>query len=506
VNSLLWGLFAMQPIFLPAPVHTLVTAPAGAGKSTCFAIPNAYFWPKSLVTLDIKGEIFTAAARWRARGLRRRQVRLDPLRVLGPGGDTLNVLAHLDPASPSFLAEIRCLAEALIIKEPQEKDPHWNQSSEIWLAGLLADVVRHLPPAHRNLQAVRTVMTNAKFLSEAVSRLVKSEDEFLRRAGGMLLNYSGKELFSTLTNFNRHLSFLDDPLIYEFTVRSSFSPRALLDGNTDVWFLLPPQFLRSQGRLARLVLTSFLRTVAAAGIDRHREILFLLDEFPALGRMDILQDAITQYRGYGVRLCMIIQSLSQIAQMFPEGQHEVVMANTDQIYLGIRDYPTAEAVSKKCGQATVHTRNAQISTGRSWSEGHGYSEGGNAGWSQGVGETGKALLRPEEVLNLGKRRAVVFLQNLSSPLLVDTCPYYQDAAFLGGTSPLGWRHFVHCLSFFLLTIVVAASALAWRADVERQVRPGWQAYPPAPWVIPQVTPHDRNPAPFPVRLPPPASG
>src|SRR5262249_44048572 len=154
-----------------------------------------------------------------------------------------------------------------------------------------------------------------------------------------------------------------------------------------------------------------------AGADRHRQCLFLLDETASLGKLDVLSEAITQVRGFGLRSMLVYQALAQLQQQFPEGQHETVLAQCDQLYLGIRDLPTAKLVSEQCGNYTGVARNVGDNEGDSHSEGRDFSRSYSSGRSRGASEVSAPLLRPEDVLQMGNRTAVAFIQNLP-PLLI----------------------------------------------------------------------------------------
>ncbi|MGQ0619376.1 MAG: type IV secretory system conjugative DNA transfer family protein [Panacagrimonas sp.] len=66
------------------------------------------------------------------------------------------------------------------------------------------------------------------------------------------------------------------------------------------------------------------------------------------------------------------------------------------------DLETAEWVSKSLGDKTVRTKSESVNTGTN-------ADGGtSSGTSTSYGEIGKALLRPEDILTLGNRRAIVF--------------------------------------------------------------------------------------------------
>ena len=49
----------------------------------------------------------------------------------------------------------------------------------------------------------------------------------------------------------------------------------------------------------------------------------------------------------------------------------------------------------------------------------------------GVGEAGRRLIQPSEVMRLGRDKMVVFMRGLAHPILAERVRYYDDAAFTG---------------------------------------------------------------------------
>ena len=84
---------------------------------------------------------------------------LDPFKLVTQTPDTFNPLDFIDKDSPTAIDECRDLAEALVIRTGQEKDPHWADSAEAWISALTALVVQYGEPNDRSLQTVRTLLT-----------------------------------------------------------------------------------------------------------------------------------------------------------------------------------------------------------------------------------------------------------------------------------------------------------------------------------------------------------
>jgi type IV secretion system protein VirD4 len=495
----LGALLAMMPVFNQSHVHTLICSPAGGGKTTCLIINNVLAWRDgSLFCFDPKGEIYRNVVGYRE-SLGRRVLRMDPFHVCGPGGATINVLDGLSYRQPHFLPEIRALVESLVIKDLHDQNPYFNDVSVGYMAAVLADTVRFRPAAERNLQTFRSVLCYGPGLIEVMLRLAGSNDEFLCRAAGKMGQHRDRELFSVLSTCQRHTDFLDDPLTGQFTQQSSFPlAKALRDGRTDLFFILPPQYLKSHSRLSRLILTACLRTLVRAGEDRHRQCLFVLDELPSLGKLDILSEAICQLRGFGLRTLLAVQALAQLEQQFPEGQHLSVLANCDQLYLGIRDLATAKTVSEMAGSRTARTYRADFSRNGGFSQGR--ESSASSGWSRSAGESEVAelLLRPEDVLQLDRETMVAFLQQ-RPPFLLQACPYYRDNAWSEAAQGLTVRERLACLFALVLAVILTQLVGSWSEEAARPPRPpAIRLAPAAPHPSPPVLTPGRD---RPARLP-----
>src|SRR5262249_36774125 len=152
---------------------------------------------------------------------------------------------------------------------------------------------------------------------------------------------------------------------------------------------------------------------------------YILDEAASLGHMECLDDAVDKYRAYGVRLQFYYQSLGQLKTCWPDGQDQTLLSNVTQIYFGINDLPTAEYVSNRLAEATILVTSGGTSTGTSRQDAKGertYSTSSNStsNWNQ----MARRLLKPEEVMALDLRVAVVFTPGVR-PLWTWLIRYYE---------------------------------------------------------------------------------
>jgi type IV secretion system protein VirD4 len=363
-------------------------------------------------------------------------VYLDPFGLESAKSDCFNPFDYIDRDSETSIDDCRDLAESLVIRG-QEKEQHWNDGAEIFIAAMSTAIVNFGQPGDRSMQTLRGLLTDPKRMEAAIAAMVASQkwSGILARVGAQLANYKDRELASTLTTAGRFLRFLDTPSIAENTKTSTFDPSELNQGKMTIYLILPPDHMRTQSALLRLWLGAMLRAAVRGGIQESNKVHFLLDEAASLGQMDCLNDALDKYRGYGVRLHFFYQSVSQLKRCWPDGGDQTLLSNTSQVYFGVNDYPTAEYVSNRLGEETI--------TATSWGSSNGVSQQtSNTGdpsttyssnSSSNTTQLARKLLKPEEVLALPQRTAITFTPGVP-PICTTVIRYYEEKSFVEG-----WR-------------------------------------------------------------------
>jgi type IV secretion system protein VirD4 len=438
-------------------VHTAVFAPTGVGKGVSCIIPFLKTCPDSCVVVDYKAENAKITAKHRYKKFGHQVVIIDPFRQVTQEPDTYNPLQHIDKNSPTALDECRDLAEALVVRTGEEREKHWDDSAELWIAAMIAFVVCFAGEEEKNLQWVRTLLAHPEKLQMAVKAMRESDewDGMLSRIGHQLGHYVDKELGSVLTSANRHLRFLDTLSVAESTKKSSFNPADLLTGKMTVYLVLPPNHMRAQSPLLRLWISSMLRAVVAGGLQEQEKVHFICDEAASLGHMDALDDAVDKYRGYGIRLKLYYQSLGQLKRCWPDGGDQTLLGNCTTVWFGCNDNDTARYISDRLGEATVLVDDWGESESRSYQA----SEHGNGSASysrsqnRNTKQVGRRLLKPEEVTTLDERVAITFSPG-DPPIWTWLLRYYEKNFGLPtGLSPLK-------VAFDTASLFVSAAMLA----------------------------------------------
>jgi type IV secretion system protein VirD4 len=417
---------------LPQAIHTAVFAPSGGGKGVSGVLPFLLSEWEACCVIDFKGENARLTASHRRKRFRQRVVLLDPFHVVTQSPDTLNPLDFIQKEDPHAIDYCHDLANAIIIREPEEKEPHWTQSAQALTAAMIALVVYHGEPGEtRSLQTVRDFLTNPQLLDKSIQVMCESTcwDGMLRRMGNQLRYFEGKERNSVLTTVGRNMKFLDTLAVATSTRSSSFNPAALRTGKLSVYCILPPDFMRSQSPLLRMWISTLMRAVVAGGLQERNKVHFILDEAASLGHMDIVDDAVDKFRGYGIRLQFYFQSLGQLKKCFPDGQDQTLLSNTSQVFYGVRDNATAEYVSNSLGEQTIIVESGGRSSGYSsqWNQGMHPSTGGgsNDNTSHNWQQQARKLLKPEEIIALDPRTAITLTPGVR-PILTRLVRHYEE--------------------------------------------------------------------------------
>jgi type IV secretion system protein VirD4 len=466
-------------------VHVAALAPTGVGKGTSLVIPFLQTCSDSAVVVDFKGELARlTAARRRAMG--HHVVILDPYRQVTQTPDTLNPLDGIDRDSPLAIDDCRDMANAMVIRTGEEKDPHWVDSAETWISAMLAAVAYYGQQGDRSLQTVRTLLSNPAKLEAIIRLMCESPDAWsgmLVRMGYQLTRFKDNELASSLTTVSRFLKFLDTIAVAENSEESTFDPADLVKRKMTVYLVLPPQHVRAQQALLRLWIGTMLRAVVKGGLQENKLVHFVLDEAATLGKMEAIDDAVDKYRGYGVRLQFYYQSIGQLRRCFPDGQDQTLLSNVSQIFFGVNDKDTAQYVSERLGEQTIIVTSGGMSRSTTYqgSMGGTPTESRSFQRSDNWAQQARRLLKPEEVADLQIRTAITFTPGVP-PICTTLIRHYEEK--ISGKSRGAWDKmvmFARCVVFLGLSLLMTAFV---RDAVGNQLR--MPAFPATDWSFGQA--------------------
>jgi type IV secretion system protein VirD4 len=421
--------------------HLLTLAPTGSGKGIAAVLPNLLDYPGSVLTTDIKGEAYAVSARYRRETLGQTVAALDPFGVAVGAGEraSYNPLDLVDPARADAYDVARLIAAMLVVPEPGQREPFWDDEATSLLAGIVLHVAWNVAADDRHLGMVRHLLTlGAADFSALLDRMARSDacHGLVRRAAHRIRQKDERLLSGVLASTNRHTEFLDSPQLAASLARSSFRLTDLKQWGLSVYLILPPHHLRTHGRWLRLLTASALRVLTLAPGRPAWRVLLLLDEFAALGRMQSVEEAITYARGYGVAIWMLTQDLAQLRDLYPRSW-ETLLANVKVVQaFGTADPFTADLLSRLTGQATVRTRGIQRSGGTTTTA-RGWLPERQRSTTEVASETARRLLLPDEIRRLPPDRQLLLVAG-REPLLTGRVDYraVRELAGRGDRNPM----------------------------------------------------------------------
>jgi type IV secretion system protein VirD4 len=212
--------------------------------------------------------------------------------------------------------------------------------------------------------------------------------------------------------------------------RADFSFGELRNGVATVFLVLPPDRLATHARWLRLLVTQALAELARtprAGDEIGGQVLFLLDEFAALGRLEPIERAYGLMAGYGVQLWAILQDIHQLKSLYGERSGTFLAnAGATQVF-NVGDIDTAKWVSQTVGVSTeaFYSTSSNSSTTSSLKSGS-----SSSGSSTTLNFARRDLMTPDEVMTMS-RDQLLLLRPGFKPIAPQKVRYYEDPEFRG---------------------------------------------------------------------------
>ena len=400
--------------------HVLCFAPTRSGKGVGLVIPTLLTWPGSAIVHDIKGENWDVTAGFRSTFSR--TLRFDPTSLESSAyNPLLEVRRGLNE-----VRDVQNIADILVDPEGSlEKRNHWEKTSHALLVGAilhvlyagadksLAGVSAFLSNPDETIENTLYAMMDTPHLGEAGPHPVVAS------AARELLNKSDNERSGVLSTAMSFLGLYRDPVIAKVTSQSDWRIADLVSGRpTSLYLVVPPSDISRTKPLIRLILNQIGRRLTEEfdPATKRQRVLLMLDEFPALGRLDFFESALAFMAGYGLKAFLIAQSLNQIERAY--GQNNAILDNCHvRVAFATNDERTAKRVSEALG-TTTEQRSMKNYAGHRLSPWLGHLMISRS-------ETARALLTPGEILQLPQTDEVVLLSG-APPIKAKKARYYAD--------------------------------------------------------------------------------
>jgi len=403
------------------PEHVLCFAPTRSGKGVGLVVPTLLTWPGSSIVHDIKGENWELTSGFRSR--HGRVLLFDPTNAASAAYNPLLEVRR----GEWEVRDVQNIADVLVDPEGAlERRNHWEKTSHALLVGAilhvlyagedktLAGVAAFLSDPRQPIEStLRAMMTTAHLGEAGVHPVIAS-------AARELLNKSENERSGVLSTAMSFLGLYRDPVVAQVTRRCDWRIRDLVENErpTTLYLVVPPSDISRTKPLVRLVLNQIGRrlTEELHPKGRRHRLLLMLDEFPALGRLDFFESALAFMAGYGLKSFLIAQSLNQIEKAY--GPNNAILDNCHvRVCFATNDERTAKRVSDALGTAT-EIRDARNYAGHRLSPWLGHLMVSRQ-------ETARPLLTPGEVMQLPATDELVLVSGCP-PIRARKARYYED--------------------------------------------------------------------------------
>lgn len=448
------------------PEHILVFAPTRSGKGVGIVIPTLLSWSESVLVHDIKGENWALTSGFREKVLTQRCLRFSPSELDSARFNPLSEI-RLDD---NLVKDVQNVSTMIVDPDGKGLQDHWAKTGFDLMTGVIIFVLvsDELEDSQRNLSTVQAILSDGGPVRELAERLAADKDsaadekakiaegfkavmEYIRdigyenigaghctavelvawktasQAAQSFLNKASNEASGVLSTALSFLSLYRDPIVAANTSVSDFTIESLMQRRTSLYLVVPPSDKDRLKPLLRLVINQVVRRLTEkmefdeTGASRSRfphKMLLLIDEFPALGKLEIFEEALAFIAGYGLKALLITQDLSQLTKAY--SRDESIMSNCHiRIAFAPNKIETAELLSKMSGASTVaHTQ-------RNFSGSRLSVVLNNVSTNEQLSQ--RPLLTPDETMRLPPTDELVFVAG-HAPIYCQKIIYYKDAA------------------------------------------------------------------------------
>jgi type IV secretion system protein VirD4 len=443
-EGIILGKVGRRFLVLPGQTGVILAARPRSWKGVSCVIPNLLHWRGSTLTLDPKLENYTVTAGFRSL--------FDEVYLFNPfaaDGCTArwNMLTYVSDNPFLRVDDVQRIA-AMLFQEVPGADPFWMKSARSLFVGIALylferrDYERayNADPIHPE-KLKEVPVTVGEILRQGMA---SDEEGFSQHWKRIVEGWAalGKPLSPQCTSlimdvvdlatqtassvrktFTSQLDLWLNPLLDMATSSSDFDLRDLRKKRMSIYLGIKP---RDFERLQGIMNVFFQQAIGeqTAELPEHNrrlehQLLVVLDEFTAVGRIGILLNSIAFVPGYNVRVLMIIQTPSQLDEVYGQSGRKIMLKTLGaRIVFAPNDIEDARNISDELGYTTIKSRSRTV-------PGLG---GKQRSPSTNISDQRRALMLPQEIKEMPIDREIIFVENLR-PIKCHKIKYYEDRVF-----------------------------------------------------------------------------
>lgn len=397
--------------------HVLLFAPTGSGKGVGFVIPNLLFWEESIIVHDIKLENYELTSGYRAK-LGQDVFLWNPA---DPDGYThcYNPLDWISSKPGQMVDDAQKICSLII-----EEQEFWENEARSLLLGIILYLCAVPDKPTSFGEVVRTLRSDDVVYNLAVvlDTLGGKIHQVAYMNIAAFLQKADKERSGCISTANSKIELWANPLIDTATASSDFNLQTLKRRKQSIFVGVSPDNLNRLQPLLKVFYqqaTDFL-TRKIPDKDEPHGVMIMMDEFPSLGKMEQFKIGIAYFRGYRVKLFLIVQDTEQLKDIYEEAGMNAFLSNSYyRVTYSANNYETANMISQLVGNKTVD----QTSHNKPK-----FLDLNPASRTLNVSETSRALLLPQEVIQLPRDEQIILIES-SPPFKCKKIMYYKDNFF-----------------------------------------------------------------------------
>ena len=430
-HGIVLGQWGRRYLLLPGQQGVALAAPPRAGKGAGVVIPNALHWPGSMVCIDLKRENWTVTAGYRkACGQEcylfepfaedRRTARWNPFHYVSD-----------DPIRR--INDLQRIAD-MLYPDPPTGDPFWVASARsVFLA-----IALYVFETGTEEKTIGNVLRHGMAGDEkGFGEYWKGKVEGRKSGPNPLSEYCVRALYDVIDlapstassirkTFTSRLDLWLNPILDAATSGNDFDLRDLRRKPMSIYVGVNPDDLHRLRPVLNLFFQQAIglqtRELPEHNPQLRHQVMMLLDEFTALGRIPIIAESISYLPGYNVRVVLVIQTPAQLREVYgPHNAETMLKSLATRIVYAPKDVGDAREISEELGYQTVKVRSQSRPR-------QGFSSAHRGSGSETTSEQKRALQLPQEIKALPADQEIIFYEGLP-PIRCGKIRYYADPVF-----------------------------------------------------------------------------
>lgn len=414
-----------------------VAAPTRSGKGVAIVIPNLLHYPDSVMVLDVKNENWDLTAGFRAKYQDVYLFSPNPTPQVVNGekiyrSHRYNPLDYISRDEFERMKDIGDIANIFFpANSGNDTSDYFNSQAQRLFTGLVLYMIE-TPERPCTLAELMRIAESPVPLNDWIVQTIeqrKSEGrELSAECVQALMSYAGNPAENTRggidSTMKAPLIIFTDPVVASATSYSDFRLDEVRKKKMTIYVGIQPNALPRFSKLLNIMFSQLLgintQVLPEQDLTLKHQCLVLLDEFTALGKIEIVQKSVAFMAGYNMRLMLIFQSKSQVEGVYGKDGAKDIFANMAcQVEYTPTEQDQAEELSRKLGTETVK--------GKSVSRNRGKGGGGSVSTS----DQSRALMLPQELKEMDAEKEIIFFTRRTLPIFCDKAFYYTSPDVFG---------------------------------------------------------------------------